>query len=196
MPAVDLVQVYALCLECATEVWDKTPPSQAYATRVARQLFGTGIVESGWDIRRQRGPAYAGTNGGFGYTQVEEPSILASLEWLRKHPDAANRATQFLFADLRATPDWWLSIDNLVTFANTWLRALGSERMSILLCRLHYIRVPHAIPESLVSQAEEWLDRYNGHGVLKTLTGTPEERRAKAIERYVNLCRPELEKLQ
>jgi len=190
------IQIWDLCESCAGAIYGDRMPTPAYANSVARMLLGTAAQETWFTAHRQGGPEFWGTVGGFGLWQCEQGSIGDSLLWLQARPLVAARATRFLYQDSRAEKDLtWLK--GGVAIANVlWaLRLSDCNRLGVLMARLHYLRVPEAIPESAAGQAAYWLDHYNCGGVLKTFkTGTPEERREQAISQYLTnwnrLCLP------
>ena len=152
-------RVWRLCLQCAHGVYGARPPTDYYANRVAKLLFGTAAQESNLTWERQRTPRWEGAIGGFGKWQVEPGSVAASLEYLRRRPDVLARATQWLFADPNAPLTW----PNLIPMdAILWaMRLDDNDNIGVLFSRLHYFRVPDAIPESITDQADYWKRWYN-----------------------------------
>lgn len=153
------VRIWRICQECAASIYGVTKPSPHYADNVARLLFGTAAQESGLQWERQRTPRWEGVIGGFGKWQCETGSIAASLEYLRRRPDVCERATQFVFCDPKAPAD---AILRLSEDAILWgLRMHDNDRLSCLLGRTHYMRVPSAVPHTVDEQADYWKRHFN-----------------------------------
>jgi hypothetical protein len=165
-------RIWELCIECAGAIYGTTAPTSGYALRTARLLFGTCAQESGLVWERQRAVEFAGRRGGFSKWQVEEGSIQASLEYLRRRPAVQLRATSWLFADPHAGPEW-LSIG---VEALEWaMRIHDSDVIGVLFARLHYLWVtPEPIPEGVEAQAGYWKRFYNtaaGSGTVEEYLG-------------------------
>jgi hypothetical protein len=179
------LEIWRLCQSCALEIYGAKPPNDRYAGIVARLLFGTAAKESGLVWRRQRTCTYEGDVGGFSLWQVEwDSSVVPSAAYLRRRTDVWDRATDWLWRDVKAPRDWLTRMDKS---ALLWsLR--GWDRMGCLFARLHYLRVQAAIPERLEDQAAYWLTYNNGGGVLKYHS------RAAALRQYTDawesLCAP------
>jgi hypothetical protein len=169
--------MYDLCLQCGQSIYGEKAPSPAYAMRTARLLLGTAAQE-GWTWERQRSPAWSGNVGGFSKWQVERGSISDSLMYLHTHPAVLSRATTWLFDDPHAPTSWPsdMSMDTLL-----WsMRLNDNDRIGVLFCRLHYLRVPKPIPDSLADQAHYYKVFYN------TVAGAGTE--AGYIENWNRLC--------
>jgi len=152
-------ELYMLCQDCATTVYGQRPPTPAYATRVARLLFGTAAQESGLQWERQRSVSFDGPVGGFGKWQVERGSIRCSLDYLRDRPDVLERATAFLFDDPGARTTW---VETMPLEAILWaLRLDENDALGVLFARIHYFMVAESVPESVADQARYWKVHYN-----------------------------------
>lgn len=153
-------RIWMLCRAAALDIYGKKAPSDKYARSVAELLFGTAAHESGgFRWHRQRTPKWDGNAGGFSKWQLESVSIRHSIEWLKKHPDVNDRATQWLFRDPRAVNNWY---DLMGMDAILWsLRIVDNDRLAVLFARIHYLRVPEPVPESLTEQAAYWKKYYN-----------------------------------
>lgn len=172
--------IWSICQSCATLVYDQRPPTARYADLTARLLFGTAAKESEFEWERQRSVSWVGDVGGFSLWQLELGSIRDSLTWLRAHPAALQRATTFLFADPHAPVTW---VDKMPMDAILWaMRMEGNNRIGCLFSRLHYFRMPGAIPGTLVGQADYWKVHYN------TLAGAGTWR--QYVASWDRLCAP------
>lgn len=174
-------EIYSICIDTALHCYGATPPNGRYATRVAGLLFGTAAQESSLHWYRQRSVRWDGAVGAFGLWQVELGSVRDSLLWLSQRPEMLRNVTYWLWQDEHATPNW-------ATDERTWLRyALklpGAERLQCLLARLHYMRFPEPVPESVHDQAAYWKRYYNTiHGA-----GTVEQ----YVRNWQNVCQPVL----
>ncbi len=154
-----LKRIWTLCCQCAQALYGATPPSPAYALRTARLLFMTGAQETGFTWERQRAPQFESNIGGFGKWQVEPGSIKDSIDLLRNRPDLLTRATQWLFNDPHASDKWLTFMDPM---ALLWaLRMDDNDKIALLFCRLHYLRIDAPIPESVQDQAAYYKTFYN-----------------------------------
>jgi hypothetical protein len=152
-------RVWSLCQGCARAIYDTRPPTPAYADRVARLLFGTAAQESGLQWERQRTPRFEGSVGGFSKWQVETGSIEASLDMLRRRPALLKHATEWLFVDPNASTQWANTLPvEIILWA---MRLDDNDKIGLLFSRLHYLRVPAPISESLEDQAAYWKQWYN-----------------------------------
>ncbi len=169
---------WELCKEVSATVHGGTPASAEYQRRVARMLYGTGVVESDFRTRRQWGFSWWTTAGAFSFWQIETVSISCSLNFLSRRPALAKAATQFLYGDSRAE-DWHtiMSTERILDL----LRCC--DKAGVLFARLHYFRFPEAIPAALEEQARYWKKYYN----TESGSGT--------VQRYVDVAGPALEKL-
>lgn len=154
----DARQAWELCRECAESV-----ASGGDATAVALLLYRTAAHESaGFVFRRQTTPRWDGSVGAFSLWQLEQASIEAGMAMLAKPGPLQERAARFLFG-----ADWHRAI--LGGWPRRWdthfvveaLRSRLGDRLGVLLCRLHYLRCPGAIPVTLRDQAAYWKKWYN-----------------------------------
>lgn len=152
-------RIWALCQRCAGAVYATVAPSPRYADETARLLFGTCMQESHGIWERQRTPSWDGYVGGFSKWQVEQGSVADSLHLLRRRPELAARATQFLFADPRASTTWVELVDPLELLR--WLRIDDNDVPGVLMARLHYLRVPDPIPSGVQAQSAYWKKHFN-----------------------------------
>ena len=175
-----LTRIWTLCCQCAQSIYGVVPPSPAYALRTARLLFMTGAQESGFEWERQRTPKFEGSVGGFGKWQVEPGSIGDSVKYLQQRPDVLSRATQWLFNDPHAT-DRWVSI--MDPMAILWaLRMDDNDKIGLLFCRLHYLRVKYPIPDTEQDQAEYYKFHYNTiHGAATVAETISNYRNYRAV---------------
>lgn len=167
---IDLTQ------SCAREIYGLTAPSEQYAGRVARLLAGTAAVESRFVYHRQIGLPWDEAYGAWGLWQTEHPAVMDSLKYLQHRPDVERRAAEWLYGvDGADMVDWYglLPLHLMRTLA-------GWDRAACLFARLHYLRVPTAVPESLLGQAEYWKKHYNTHLGAGTIPGYLD-----AYQRYV-----------
>lgn len=152
-------RIWQICQDCALSVYDTKPPTQAYAHRVARILYGTAAQEGAMKWERQRSVRFDGTIGGFSKWQLEPDSIRAGLAMMRARPGLSETATSFLFDDPHAGTDWikCAVVDQILQ----WMRLDDNDKIGCLFARLHYLRVPEPIPDDLRSQGEYWKEFYN-----------------------------------
>jgi hypothetical protein len=175
-----IARFWDLCKDCAENIYGTKPPNPAYALTTAKMLFATTAQESGFDWNRQGGkvPWDKVDIGAASLCQIEKGSIQESIKYLRKRPDVADRVTQWLFADNRASSVW---IDKLSPEIILWAMMMDdNHKLALAFCRIHYLRVTEKpIPPSVTEQAEYWMKWYNGGGVLKHMS------REKAIAQFV-----------
>lgn len=156
-----------LCKSCAAEIYGKTAPNAQYADRVARLLAGTAAAESGMRYRRQMGFGWDNQRGAWGLWQTEGPAVQDSLRYLQHRPDVARRAAVWLYGvDGAEMDDWYgqLTLHTMRTLA-------GWDRAACLFARLHYLRVPSAVPQTALGQAEYWKRYYNTVAGKGTIPG-------------------------
>lgn len=152
-------RIWTLCQQCAVSVYPVEQYSVEYCDRVAKLLFGTAAQESGLRWERQRTPRWDGAVGGFSKWQVETGSIKQSIALMSRRPLLAERATKFLFNDPNA-PTSWLS--DMTLDAILWaMRMDDNDKIGVLFCRLHYLRVADPVPYGLGPQADYWKRYYN-----------------------------------
>lgn len=158
--------LFHTCGSCAREIYGSVAPNPQYADAIHSLLFGTIAHESdGLTATRQHKFSWTNDRGAWGLAQCELGSVRASLDYLRARPDVAKRAAVWLNNDADADLDLLLrhSLPEHV------LRMLPfSDRLSILFCRLHYLRVPAAIPRTRIEQDAYYKKHYNTiHGAAK-----------------------------
>jgi hypothetical protein len=140
-------------------VYSHTKPTPKQVKAIAAILEGTALVESGLRHVRQTGYGYHKDEGAWGLWQVENISV-AEMRRRMDWPQNAQlylRAAQWLFRSEDADPFWFAHMTNLQILQTS----MHSPRLSCLLARMHYIRVPKAIPEDLESQAKYYVKWYN-----------------------------------
>lgn len=154
--------VRLLCDDCACSIYTSTAPSMAYADRVARLLFMTAAHESGgFRWRRQLGFSRDDDRGAFGLWQCELASIEASIDLIHR-PDRRPLRDRCL-----AWLDRWPGLEDVDLSHRTLgiaLLALQEPRgdpLSCLLARLHYLRVPEAVPATVQDMAAYAKRHYN-----------------------------------
>lgn len=143
---------------------------------VAELLFGTLAQESALRWERQRSPVWDGEVGGFGKAQLEVASIHRSLEDMRKAGERGRKLlrlmTEWVFNDPKAPVSWvWTMPFEAVLWA---LRMDDNDKIGLGFCRLHYLRVPEAVPLTLEGQAGYWKQYYNtveGKGTVEEYVG-------------------------
>lgn len=148
--------VLDMCGDAARGIWDRTPPNTEYAEAIQRLLFMTWAHESDmFQASRQYGFTWRSDIGGWGPCQIEEGSVTDSMRLLQRKPNLATRVAQYVGQSGRGEVDWLLALQ-----PKQVLRLLPvSERLSAAFCRLHYLRVPAAIPRDL-NAAAEYAKRY------------------------------------
>lgn len=131
--------------------------------RATRLVFGTGLQESNYHYNRQISRStgqpftFVDERFAFGLWQQEKSSVFASIAWLESRPDREQRAVRFLYGDDSAVPFWRSNIGGLTTLS----LVAGWDRLSCLLCRVHYLRDKEEIPDSARDQADYWSRKYN-----------------------------------
>jgi len=159
-------RIWRLCLKCAwaldcdpkvTKDW-RDVVAIPYRFATAKLLFGTAAQESALRWERQRSPRWDGKVGAFSKWQLEQASIMATLNGLKRKPGRLAKATMFLFDDTHATTDWAsLPLDTILWM----LRMNDNDYLGVLLCREHYRRISSPIPSDLEGQARYWKQFYN-----------------------------------
>lgn len=164
-------RIWRICKECAEKIYAGLPPCSAAVHAAACLLFGTAAQESSLRYERQllRKGMSDGPVGGFSKWQLEKASIAAGLVQMQKNFPLSERATNFLFQDQDANSDWvyHTPLDDVL-----WsMRQQDNDYIGVLFSRLHYLRVPAAIPTDLAGQAKYWKAYYNSY----LGAGTPEQ---------------------
>jgi hypothetical protein len=181
------MHIWNICKECASTVYSKVQPSEAYANRTARLLFGTAAQESGLVWERQRSLQFDSLVGGFSKWQLEKESVQASLQ-LFQFPSQSfllKTATNFLFCDPHAPVTWatHYTLDEILEM----MTLDNNDKIGCLFARMHYFRVPSAIPESLEEQAAYYKQYYNSPLGAATVE--------QYIDNYNRLCQPVVEEI-
>ncbi len=150
-------RILSLCISCAKGIYGNRPPSEHYAARVARLLAGTAAVESGISERRQHGFSATTIKGAWGLWQTEIAALRDSLAYVQARPALMRRCGEWLFehngGDFAVL--YGLADAEILRLLATW------DRLACLVARLHYLRIPSAIPEDLTEQARYWKKYYN-----------------------------------
>ena len=155
---INAKNAWALSLECAQSVYGTKPPNARYAWDVARLLAMTVAHESGGFLwNRQLGFSISETTGAFGLWQIEQGSTRASLTYMTKRPDVAERAGRWLFQHKSVPAGWWqqFNVQGLAYLLTGWPRAC------CLFARLHYMRVAAPVPQSIEEQGAYAKRYYN-----------------------------------
>jgi hypothetical protein len=150
--------IYELCASCAEGVYSTKAPSKAYAERVTSLMFMTMAHESAqFTATRQFGIPWEIDLGAWGLCQVERGSVIDSLKLLERTPLLADNAAKWVAMSNRA------EIEPLLAMTpGQVLRMLPmSERLSVLFCRLHYLRVLAPVPTGIEACAEYAKRYYN-----------------------------------
>lgn len=156
--AVFAKYVYHTCHSCAREVYGHTQPNEGYAAAVGQLLFGT-IAHESDSLRatRQHKFSWHSDKGAWGLAQCEIGSVTDSLRYLAARPDVARRAAVWLNSDEDATLDVLLKMT-----PQQVIRLLPmSDRLAVLFCRLHYMRVSGAVPRDTAGQDAYYKRYYN-----------------------------------
>jgi len=158
--------IFHTCGSCAREIYGTAPPNASYADAVHWMLFGTIAHESdGLTATRQHKFSWPNDRGAWGLAQCELGSVTESLKYLAKRPDVAKRAAVWLNNDADADLNTLLY---KVTPSDVLRLLPMSDRLSVLFCRLHYLRVPAAIPRARIDQDAYYKKYYNTiHGAAK-----------------------------
>lgn len=147
-----------LCESCAQDIYGSKPPKPHYARAVADLLLGTIYHESaGFQYTRQHGFSWESDQGAWGIAQCELGSVTDSLHYLKRRRDVALQAARWLANDKDATPDWLLQLE-----PRQVIRLLPiSPALSVLFCRVHYLRRPESIPLEVSAQDAFYKQFYN-----------------------------------
>lgn len=183
-------RIWRICKSCARYIYGTTPPNDRYADATAHLLFGTAAQESGLKWERQRTPRWDGDLGGFSKWQVERGSIVHGVEHLARNLNLRMRCTEWLFMDPKARPDFIARFphgpicedENRILWA---MRLDDNDKIGCLFARLHYIRVPEPIPDTIPDQARYWKRYYN----TVAGKGTVDE----YVDNWARLCQPTID---
>jgi hypothetical protein len=160
---MDKQDILRLCRDCAASIYGTAPPSPQYAERVAKLLFMTAAHESlAFRFRRQIGFRRETCTGAFGLWQCEWQSIADSIRYVRtpKRVELYNRCVTWLDGYDKYFPE--LAVDEVSK--NGILAVIQDSRgdpLSCLLARLHYLRVPEAVPATVQDMAAYAKRYYN-----------------------------------
>lgn len=148
--------IVALCRDCAASIYDTRPPSPAYAECVARLLAGTAAQESRLVHRRQHGFSWSQLAGAWGLWQTEHLPVTDNIDYIAARPALFERALTWV---------WGEAYDYRLLTKTTPLQLMtciaGNDRLSVLMARIHYMRRPEAIPNSVQAQATYYKEFYN-----------------------------------
>ena len=147
---ISLEEAARLCRTIGHMTSRSVPVSAAYAERVGRLLFCTGLVESAYTETRQTGYGLETYHGAWGYWQTELGALHDSILFLRRNPA------------LRAEVNRLGKADVTVLNSMQLLRAVMERpALACAFARLHYLRVKAAVPDSVEEQAAYWKQHYN-----------------------------------
>lgn len=147
-------RVMALCHECAHSIHGGTI-SDHYALSVARLLFMTLAHESdSFRARRQYKFKPTTSGGAFGLAQTERTSMWLSIKRM-KRDDAVGRACRAFLTDHAIT------FPHKFKAAAMQVQVPAGDPLSVLLCRLHYLRVPAPVPGTITEMAAYAKKYYN-----------------------------------
>lgn len=156
---MNAARLWTICQRVGHGLYDKAAPNHRYGECCARLLFGTAAQESALVWERQRTPRWDGAVGGFSKWQLESGSIQSGMRQLQLKPGLAASATMLVFADRNASVMWCRDMDlSTILWA---LRMDDNDMFGCVLARLHYMRCPGAVPESIEGQAAYWKKWYN-----------------------------------
>ena len=170
-------EIRVLCQSCAENIFANLGPSEQYALAVARLLFMVAAHESGgFQYRRQLGFAWSNGFGAHGLWQIEWASVSDSIGMLRRKSALAQRSARWLFRDSHA-PSWWFDASiNLLAdngprqFKPLLVMMCGWDRLCCLFARLHFLRVPAAVPSEVEAQgmyAKQWYNTEKGKAAAR-----------------------------
>lgn len=142
---VDRVQIRRLIKETLEDVGLHSP-------QAASLIYHTGLVESKFMYLYQKG----GSNVARGFFQCEPPTAVdICTNYLAYRDELMKRVATVCYLDWKyfTAPnehDW----RNILTY---------NVRAQIVMCRLHYWRVPKSLPQNIKDQAVYWKAYYNSH---------------------------------
>lgn len=172
-------EIHSLCRECARNIYGNRAPTSQYAERVAQLLLGTAATESHLTHRRQHGLSWESNVGAWGLWQCEAIALYDNLEYLTRRADVADRAAKFIWGPAASGQIWRYMLPTRYSASDSLMRSVvrrlyAEDRLAVVMARVHYLRVPDAIPAGLHEQAKYWKRWYN----------TPEG--AGTPEKYIN----------
>jgi hypothetical protein len=149
-------RVWAMCNTCSYMIHSGRI-SEHYAEAVTRQLFMTIAHESdGFRARRQYGFSPDTTTGAFGFAQNERASIEQGFYRMWRGDAVGKACRDYL--------DLWGSKKPVNPHeCRMFVQEPLGDPLSVLLCRLHYLRVPAPIPLDLEQMSRYAKQHYNTH---------------------------------
>lgn len=161
-----LQEMWALCLDVAQNIYIKRPPTEAYALRVARLLFGTGVHESGgFAHTRQKRFEFDSLNGAHGYWQVEFPTLKHYLAVLRNNGELRLQCMRW-YLGTQAPGKAELLLTLTPPSVVAW-EVCGNPRLACMLARIHYLLDKDPVPDTVAEQATYWGRVYNTRQEMK-----------------------------
>jgi hypothetical protein len=157
---IDPIEFQSLCRSCARAIYDTRPPTAEYAERTAQLLFMTAAHESHLKYRRQIGLENNPVLGAFGLCQTEPAPIRDTLDMLIRRPRLAENCRTWLDQETRLQEVPFTGPHALYQFLDLLQQTYG-DRLALMLCRLHYFRVPEPIPRSIEDRAFYAKRHYN-----------------------------------
>ena len=160
----------ALTLSCASSIYSRRAPNPRYALQTYGLMMMTGAHESdGWQARRQysfaqqeRETLDLNHRGAFGLHQLERGSVSDSLDRLHRNQPMLKRAIYWL--QMQGFTAWAvLNLRDSAAQVLDLMRTADGDPLSVLFCRLHYMRVPAAIPDTPEEWARYAKAHYNTH---------------------------------
>lgn len=158
--------IFALCRECAREVYGSRPPTPAYAERTARLLIGTAATESHFLARRQWGLDWDRDIGAWGLWQSEAIAMYDNIELLMTRRDIGQRTAEWIWGPGASFLVWKYMIPARYSARDPLMRVLirrlyAEDRFACAMARVHYLRDREAIPAGLEDQAAYYKRVYN-----------------------------------
>lgn len=152
---VEPKEIASICLDCSAALFPDD--SNANVVNAGRLLFGTAAHESaGFWYSRQIGFSNDTIRGAWSLWQVEAGSVRDSIAYMRRRPDLAQRAAMWAYGS-DTTPYPWdgkLLLDMMRMLQH-------GHKTACIFARLHYRRVPRALPKDVLDDAGYWKRWYN-----------------------------------
>lgn len=162
-----------IIVKACTHCYGKVMPNTKYLLSCVKLMMATVLHESGnMRYRRQLGYRQDTMNGAFGIAQTEKESVKESILFLRNNDEIHTRldlilpwtdqallwrlTDRFLFSDYSQ-----LTSDPDVQVLFSLLQTQRGDLLSVILARLHYLRIPAPIPEEDKAIAEYAKKYYN-----------------------------------
>ena len=155
---LDSSQMQSVIKDTLEEMGDKY-----YSEEAMMLVYNTGLVESKYQYLMQKG----GSNIARGFWQCE-PWVAVSLcnDYLKYRKDLLKKVAEICKLD-------WSFFTN--PKEDEWREILTTNIVAgIIVCRLHYRRVPKPLPKNLEEQASYWKQWYNtekGAGTVEHFIG-------------------------